>query len=116
MPLRSDEKQIRDELTRLKVSLIEREKSKNYKDLLRSVINHFDLSSKDAIDPMGRKGLLRLLFRRVDVVNGQITKFELYEPFKSIYEGMELKWQLQTDKAVTEKNESVCCCAPSDAR
>ena len=118
MPLRSDEKQIRDELTRLKVSLIEREKSKNYKDLLRSVVNHFDLSSKDAIDPMGRKGLLRLLFRRVDVVNGQITKFELYEPFKSLYEGMELKWQpqteLKTDQQVTAKNESVCCCAPSD--
>jgi hypothetical protein len=42
MPLRDEEKDLKARLQKLKVALIEREKSEEYQKLLKAVVNHFD--------------------------------------------------------------------------
>ena len=74
--------------------------------MLLSVINHIDLVKN--LDIVGKKGLLKLVFKNIKVLDGRLKSFELYEPFKSLYEGEQIKCQtLETQKVMTIP-ESVC--------
>ena len=64
----------------------------------------------------GKKGLLRLVFRSITVKDGRIKKFELYQPFKGLYKGEDIKCQLTENKRVMAIPESVSTCGLSDAK
>jgi len=114
-PLRDEEKQLKGKLQRLQLSLIEREKSEEYQKLLRAVITHFDYLERD-IDIAGKKGLVRLVFKNIFIRNGRIKKFELYPPFKNLYEGALIKWQMTENQGVVENRACVSTYARSVAR
>ncbi|MDD5045367.1 MAG: hypothetical protein PHG51_07510, partial [Candidatus Omnitrophica bacterium] len=86
-----------------------------YQKILNMVINHFDFIKED-LDATGRKGLLRLLFNYIVISDGKIKEFELYEPFKSLYERKGIKWQLKENQRVLEKPACVSTYAHSDAK
>jgi len=100
-------------MQRLQLSLIEREKSEEYQKLLKAVINHIDYM-EDSLDIAGKKGLLRLVFKKVVIDRGKIKSFELYQPFKSLYKGTRYKWQLQENQMVAKEPACVSTYARSD--
>lgn len=106
MPLRDEEKATKAKIKKLELSLIEKERSKEYQQMLLSVINHIDLV-KD-LDIAGKKGLLKLVFKNIKVLDGRLKSFELYEPFKSLYEGEQIQCQTQENKTLMTIPESVC--------
>jgi hypothetical protein len=121
-PLRIEERHIKDRMQKLKIALIEREKSEEYQRLLKAVVNHFDYV-EDHLDIAGKKGLLKLVFRSISIENGKIKGFELFEPFKSFYEGgAEIKWEMQEmqevqeNQWVTKEEASVSQLLHSDAK
>jgi len=79
-----------------------------------SGINHID-HVKD-LDIAGKKGLLKLVFKNIKVLDGRLKSFELYEPFKSLYEGEQIKCQTQENKTLLTIPESVCTYVLSDVR
>ena len=114
IPLRDEEKATKAKIKKLELSLVEKERSKEYQQMLLSVINHIDLV-KD-LDIVGKKGLLKLVFKNIKVLDGRLKSFELYEPFKSLYEGEQIKCQtLETQKVMTIP-ESVCTYVLSDVK
>ncbi len=115
IPLRDDERDLKRKIKRLELTLIEKESSKEYKNILKSVIQHVD-SIKTGLDITGKKGLLRLVFKSISVENGKIKNFGLYEPFKSLYEGVQIQCKNEINQAVLTIPESVSTCVPSDAR
>ena len=62
MPLRDEEKDLKTKLQKLKVALIEREKSEEYQKLMKAVVNHFD-DVMENLDIIGKRGLLKLVFK-----------------------------------------------------
>ncbi len=101
LPLRDEQREFEEKRRMLKLSLIEREKGEEYQRMLKAVINHFDFIKED-LDATGRKGLLRLMFKRIVIANCKIKEFELYEPFKSLYEGRGIKWEVIENQRVME--------------
>jgi len=85
---------------------------KEYKSMLEAVVNHLD-ALKEGMDIAGKKGLMKLIFRRINVKDGKIENFELFEPFKSLYEGVEIKCQIQKTKELLTIRESVSTLEPS---
>ncbi|MDD5610779.1 MAG: recombinase family protein [Candidatus Omnitrophica bacterium] len=115
LPLRDEQKSLEGKKQKLKLNLIKRERSGEYQKILNMVINHFDFIKED-LDATGRKGLLRLLFNYIVISDGKIKEFELYEPFKSLYERKGIKWQLKENQRVLEKPACVSTYAHSDAK
>jgi hypothetical protein len=64
----------------------------------------------------GRKGPLLLVFKSVRVENGKIKSFELFEPFRSLYEGVNIQCQLMEIQRIMIIPESVSTCVLSVAR
>lgn len=94
-PLRNEEREIKERLQKLKVALIEREKSSEYLNLLKAVVNHFDYLENE-VDIAGKKGLLKLVFKSFIIKDGKIKSFELFEPFKGFYKRrVEFKWEME---------------------
>jgi len=77
--------------------------------------NHFE-AIKDDLDLTGKKGLVKLIFRAITVLDGEVKKIELYEPFKSLYEGVRIKCQLKENQRLATIPESVSTLELSDAR
>lgn len=115
MPLRDEERQLKHKIQRLRLALIEREKSEEYQRLLKAVVNHFDYLENET-DIAGKKGLLKLVFKNVIIKDGRIKSFELYPPFKSLYEGTEIKWQVLINQGVAANPDCVSTYARSDVR
>jgi len=106
LPLRDEEKEIKSKINKLELSLVEQERSEEYKKLLLSVVNHIDTIKQ--LDIAGKKGLLKLVFKTIIVKDGKLKKFELYQPFKGLYEGATIKCQTKENKELTTIPESVC--------
>lgn len=115
LPLRDEQKSLDEKRHRFKLSLIEREKSEEYQKMLVAVINHFDFIKED-LDETGRKGLLRLMFKRIVIKGCRIKEFELYEPFKSLYEGRGIKWEVMENQGLMENPGCVSTYALSVAK
>ena len=81
---------------------------------MKAVVSHFDFV-EDSLDFVGKKGLLKLVFKFIRLKNGRVKDFELYEPFKSLYEGVKIRCQLKETKRVMTIPESVYTSALSDA-
>jgi hypothetical protein len=113
--LREDENRIRLEIKKNELSVIERERSKEYKKLIELVTGRFKDMDKD-MDIVSKKGLLQLVFKAIKVHNGKIIDFELFEPFESLYKGMRIKCQLKENQIVTTIPGSVLRSLHSDVR
>ncbi len=114
IPLRDEEKEIKGKIKKLELNLIERERSEEYKKLVTAVIEHIDAVRN--MDIAGKKGLLKIVFKNIIIENGKITDFELYQPFKKLYEGAAIKCQMQEIKELMTIPECVCTCVLTDAR
>jgi hypothetical protein len=118
-PLRNEERDIKERIQKLKIALIEREKSAEYLSMLKAIVNHFDYIENE-MDIAGKKGLLKLVFKNLIIKDGKIRSFELFEPFKSFYEGgAEFKWEtqeVQENQWVAKEEGSVSQLLHSDAR
>ena len=69
---------------------------------------------EDRVRHSWKKGLLQLIFKCINIKDGKINDFELFEPFKNLYEGMEIKCQVKQTKEVLTIPESVSTSARSD--
>ena len=115
IPLRERESDLKMRVKKLELTLIERERSEEYLKLISAVKNHFD-TTNEKMDLVTRKGLLKIIFKSIRIDNGRIKGFELYEPFKSLYEGVRLEWQMQEIQAVAAKRASVSTLLPTDVK
>ncbi|TRZ50035.1 hypothetical protein D4Q80_00995, partial [bacterium] len=113
IPLRDEEKEIKGKIRKLELSLIERERNDEYLRMIKDVVNHFQ-SINERMDLVSKKGLLRMLFRSIKIDNGGIKSFELFEPYKSLYEGARIKWEVQENQILTTERASVSTLLPSD--
>ena len=115
LPLIDQKKELDEKMQRLRLNLIEREKSAEYQKLLKAVVEHCDYM-ENSLDIAGKKGLLKLVFKNIVISNGRIKKFELYKPFQNLYEGKRIKWQVQENQEVATIPASVSTYAHSDVR
>lgn len=115
MPLRDEEKEIKGRIRKIELSLIERERNEEYLRMIQDVASHFE-TTEEKMDIISKKGLLKILFKSIKIDNGRISDFELYEPYKRLYEGVPAKWELQENQIVTTERASVSTLLPTDAR
>ena len=115
LPLREQEADIRARIKKVELSLVQRERSREYLRILKAVAGHFD-AIDEKMDLAGKKGLLKLIFKSIQIDKGKIKKLELYEPFKSLYEGAMLKWEVKRSQWVATKRDCVSTSLPTDAR
>nr|AMP48180.1 hypothetical protein [uncultured bacterium] len=59
---------------------------------------------------------MHIIFKGINIQDGKVRDFELYEPFKSLYEGVEIKCQTQKTKELLTIPESVSTLEPSVGR
>jgi len=114
-PLLDEQRDIEERIRKLKLNLIERERSIEYQQLLKSVVNHLDAIETE-MDLAGKRGLLKLIFKAIRIDKGRVKDFELYEPFKSLYEGVKIECQLKENQEVTTIPESVSTYVLSDVK
>lgn len=79
--LRNDEQNLRKEIAKIELQLIEKERSKDYQRVLNRILDNFD-KSKDELDPITRKELLQLVFKSILLKDKKIVRLELYQPFE----------------------------------
>ncbi len=80
--LRTEEGELRIKIERMELQLIEKERSKDYVKRAEQVVR---LTQSASAHPSLRKEFLKLVFKKLPIENQTIDKFELYEPFKSMY-------------------------------
>ena len=83
--------------------------------MLDSIVSHFD-TIEERMDQIGKKGLLRIVFKTIAVEEAKVKKYELFEPFQSLHDGVKIKCQLMKNQQVTEKLPNVSTYAPSAAK
>lgn len=115
MPLRDEEKEIKSRIKNLELSLIERERNEEYLRLIKDVVDHFE-TTDEKMDLISKKGLLKILFRYIKIDNGRIKDFDLYEPYKSLYKGVPLKWEVQENQILTTGKANVSTLLPTVVR
>jgi hypothetical protein len=94
---------------------MERERNEEYLRLIKDVANHFE-TTDEKMDIVNKKGLLKILFKSIKIDNGRISDFELYEPYKSLYEGVPTKWELQENQILMTEKANVSTLLPSADR
>ena len=82
------------------MQFIEKEKSKEYNNLLQSVLENFS-ETKENLTTAEKKALLRLVFKEIIIKDGKMLKYELYEPFKTLLEEVQIECQLQEIQGLT---------------
>ncbi len=127
--LRNEEGELRIKVERMELRLVEKEKSKEYVKKAQEIVKSTQ-SVKENLHPASRKEFLMLIFKRLPVENRSIEKFELYEPFRSMYQNAlanrranektgrkEETWNRKSKKHghLLIKNQS-CLLRPSDVR
>ena len=94
---------------------IEKERSAEYRKLLETLVADFD-GTRETLDIIKKKQILRLIFKRVEVVDGRITDCQLYEPFQGMYNEMLAKINVKEDKELADSCERVCISLPTAVR
>jgi len=116
--LREEENMIKGEIAKAKIRLIEKEQSEAYLRILNLAIANFDESSRK-MDLIQKKEMLRLIFKSVEINDGQIVSVRLYQPFQKIYEEMLKECNMLMEKEMTtegQQDQEVCILLPSVAR
>jgi len=111
--LRDEEKRLRSRLAELEMKLVSREKQKDYQAYVREVLSRFE-EAKEELDPIRKKEIVRVIFKRVLIQDRKIVELELFEPFKSYFEGKQgNSCQNNQLTEITEKAELGCASSPS---
>ncbi len=127
--LRNEEGEIRIRIERVELQLVEKEESRDYVKRAAEVVRSAD-SFKENLHPVLRKELLKLVFRKLEIDGQMIAKFELYEPFQTMYEKAlaargkgdlpERRWktcqQGKEKQTKTAMKSQSCLLGPSDVR
>ena len=116
-PLKKEETDLRDQITKFELNLIQKERSEEYLELIKALLekNIFD-SNKKKIDILERRNLMKVMFKYIKVEDGKLTDFELYQPFKSLYKGAPISCQMKENQQVTEKDRCVVSLLPTAGR
>lgn len=114
-PLKQNEEKIEQKIKGLEMKLIEKEDSRDYNNLLHSVLENFS-HTKEPLTIGEKKALLRLIFKKILVSDGKIVGYELYEPFKTLLAEAEVECQFKKLQKETERPDLVCTYALSDVR
>lgn len=85
--LRAEEQNVKKDMAKLDMQMIEKERSEEYQALLKRVIDDFD-RTKTKIDIISKKEFLRLIFKRIVVKDKKISEVQLNQPFQNYYEEM----------------------------
>ena len=114
-PLRREEEKLLKTLDSLELKLIEKEQSKEYNNLLQTVLENFS-ETRENLTISEKKALLRLVFKEIIIKDGKLAGYELFEPFKTLLEEVQIEWQLKEIQGLTAKTEPVCTYARSVVR
>lgn len=114
-PLKTEEDKLKAQIRSLEIKLIEKENAKEYNNLLRSVLETTP-KAKDSLNIFEKKALLRLVFKKIVVKEGVVTKVELYEPFKSFIQEADLQCLIREIKPRMKQKDCDCTYARSDVR
>lgn len=109
LELKDEEREIRNKITSVKQRVIEKHNSINYKQMVIDLIKRFD-NIKNNLSVMDKKMLLRIVIKKIIVVNRKVKTIELYEPFKSLYKEGKKLWETKPRRG------SVSICEPSAVR
>lgn len=102
LDMRLEERRIKSALAKLDMKMIEKERTENYRALLKKVVMQFK-QTKENIDLPTTKDFIQLIFKRVVIENKKIIDIEVYEPFETLLR--ELSFDL---KAVISVEKEVC--------
>ena len=114
-PLRKEEEALKRDVKALELKLVEKEDSREYHNLLAMVMEKFT-ERKKSLTINEKKALLRLVFKEIVVTNGKLTRFELYEPFKTLLKEVDFECQTKEIKPTIRQKDAVCTYAHSDGR
>ncbi|MBN1522556.1 MAG: hypothetical protein JW928_08485, partial [Candidatus Aureabacteria bacterium] len=106
---------IKGSIRKLELASLQKEQSEEYRKLLEMVSSHFD-SVKTKLDIIGKKSLLKLVFKSIKIEDGKVKNFELFEPFKSLYKGVKINCQIPKTQKVIAMPDCVSTYALTDAR
>jgi len=79
--LRIEEDKLRKNINGIDIKIIEKDRSEEYQNLLKSVIENFD-KTKEEMDAVTKKEFLQLIFRWILIKDKKIVTMDLYQPFK----------------------------------
>ncbi len=113
--VREEESQLRQNISKVEMQVIEKERSAEYRKLLETLVADFD-GTVEQLDIFKKKQILRLIFKRVEVADGHITDRQLYEPFQTMYNEMLAKTNTKEDKELADLCERVCISLPTGVR
>lgn len=116
--LREEEKKIKGEIAKVKIRLIEKEQSEAYLRILNLAIANFD-ETKEKIDIIQKKEILRLIFKSVEINGGQIVSVRLYPPFQEMYEEVLKECNVLIKQEITARNrqdQEACILLPTVAK
>ena len=116
--LREEEKQIKAEIGKCKIRLVEKEQSEAYLRTLKLAIDNFD-ETKKKIDIVEKKEMVKLIFKSVEINGGQMVAVRLYPPFQQMYEEVLKECNTLKNQEITiEKQTSreVCILQPTVGR
>ncbi|MDD5435209.1 MAG: recombinase family protein [Nitrospira sp.] len=114
-PLKIEEDKLKKQKQALDMKLIEKEDSREYNNLLDSVLGNFP-RVKGKLSISEKKALLRLVFRKIIVKEGVVTEVDLYDPFKAVVSEGELRCLIREIKPRIRQRNPVCTYARSDGR
>jgi site-specific DNA recombinase len=116
-PLKIQENELKDKVAKLELNLIQKERSNEYRHLLQAVLDKCLIKSKNRkLDILSNRDWLKITFKHIKIENGKLLDFELYEPFKSLYEGRHIEWEVQENQQLAKKQSSVVTLKPSVVR
>jgi len=106
--VKNEEVDLKDKITKLELNLIQKERSNEYRELLKTVLDRSLVKSKNSkLDILGKRDWLKITFKYIKIEDGKLRDFELYQPFKSLYEGREIIWETKENQQLTKKAPSV---------
>jgi site-specific DNA recombinase len=116
--LREEEKQIKAEIGKCKIRLVEKEQSEAYLRTLKLAIDNFD-ETKKKIDIVEKKETVKLIFKSVEINGSAIVSVRLYPPFQQMYEEVLKECNTLKNQEIATKTQTdreVCILQPTVAR
>jgi site-specific DNA recombinase len=114
LELREEENSIKKRIAGLNRRAVDAQNAVDYHKIVKDFLTSFS-HNKDNLTSQTKKIMLKLVFKKIVVTDGKVSDFELYEPFKTLYEeGLKL-WKTPTKQSFPGKDHCVSTYAPSDA-
>ena len=108
--MRESKKQMNDlrsEKMKIEASLVQKENSREYQNLLKTVIDNFDKTRRSLLI-LDKKELMHLMFKRISVDNGMIADVVMYQPFEKMLEEINTPWRVEkVHKEVKRRSRDV---------